>query len=305
MFDKAAETLKRVAATHGLARIGFFGVLHTWGQKPQHHVHLHFVVVAGGLSRDRTQWIATPENYFLPVPILRGVFRAKMLDALWEAYEQGRLQLSGPLANLSKPAKFQRWWSGLLSKDWVVHIKPPFAGDTERVLKYLARYVCRVGISNGRILKLHGDQVTFSYRDYSEPGHPEKQLTLSADKFLSRFLQHVLPRGFRRVRHYGFLGGPRARQQLDHIRSLIASQDKESKLDRASPQPAQHEAPPAAKDAQRLLSHDSSQPSPRACPRCGGPLDTIAVMPREQCRKLWPQFWHFFPSWFVQADDTS
>jgi hypothetical protein len=181
----------------------------------------------------------------------------------------------------------------------VVHVKPPFGDTPDLVLKYLARYVYRVGISNGRLLELNGDQVTFSYRDYSQPGHPEKQMTLPVHQFLSRFLQHVMPRGFMRVRHFGFLGGPNAAQQLEYIRRLIDAQTE--------PRPSaatEHHAPMNHKDD---LPSDADVPfSFSVCPQCGaGPLQEIAVGPRQQCRALWPVLWDLFPSWSVQAEDSS
>ncbi len=299
LFSKAAETLKEVAASHGLARIGFFAVLHTWGQKLQGHVHLHIVVVGGGLSTDRKQWTTARDNFFLPVPVLRLVFRAKMLEALLNAYEEGQLHFGGELKHLAKRNNFLPWWGRLLEKDWVVHVKPPFGDTPDLVLKYLARYVYRVGISNGRLLELNGDQVTFSYRDYSQPGHPEKQMALPVDQFLGRFLQHVLPRGFMRVRHFGFLGGPSANQQLEHIRRLIHAQSK------PHPSAATERHPPM--NNKDDLGSDADVPSSLLiCPQCGaGLLQEIAVGPRQQCRALWPVLWDLFPSWPVQAEDSS
>jgi hypothetical protein len=149
------------------------------------------------------------------------------------------------------------------------------------------------------LLELNGDQVTFSYRDYSKPGHPERQMALPVDQFLGRFLQHVLPRGFMRVRHFGFLGGPSANQQLEHIRRLIDAQSK--------PHPSaatEHHAPTNNKDDVRS---DAEVPfSLLVCPQCGvGPLQEIAAGPRQQCRALWPVLWDLFPSWTVQAEDSS
>jgi hypothetical protein len=299
LFLKAAETLKQVAASHGMARIGFFAVLHTWGQKLSGHVHLHIVVVGGGLSADGKQWTTARDNFFLPVPTLRLVFRAKMLEALLNAYEAGQLHFDGKLKHLAKRNNFLPWWGRLLQKNWVVHVKPPFGDTPDLVLKYLARYVYRVGISNGRLLELNDDQVTFSYRDYSEPGYPEKQMTLSVDQFLGRFLQHVMPRGFMRVRHFGFLGGPSAAQQLGHIRRLIDAQS------RTRPSAAtERDAPIDNKDD--LRSDADSESSWLVCPKCGvGPLREVEAGARQQCRELWPVLWSLFPSWSVQAEDSS
>jgi hypothetical protein len=301
LFAKAAEMLKEVAASHGLARIGFFAVLHTWGQKLQQHVHLHLVVVGGGLSADDTQWTTARDNYFLPVPILRSVFRAKMLDALLDAYEEGQLHFGGELKHLAKRSNFLRWWGQLLQKDWVVHVKPPFGNTPDLVLKYLARYVYRVGISNRRLLELNGDQVTFSYRDYTEEGHPEKPMTLPAERFLDHFLQHVLPRGFMRVRYYGFLGGPHAAKRVQAIRKLIAAQ---SPPPEAEGEPSQTPALPHERPVPD--SPDPAPSWPEVCPMCGaGPMREVATGPRQQCRALWPVLWDLFPSWPVQAENSS
>jgi hypothetical protein len=296
LFSKAAETLREVAASHGLARIGFFAVLHTWGQKLQHHVHLHIVMVGGGLSADGTQWTTARDNYFLPIPILRLVFRAKMLEALMDAYEEGQLHFGGELKHLAKPSNFLQWWGQLLQKDWVVHVKPPFGAKPDRVLKYLARYVYRVGISNGRLLELKGDQVTFSYRDYTEENQPEKQTTLPAEQFLGRFLQHVLPPGFMRIRHYGFLGGPYAAKRIKAIRELIASTQGETQTPTAS----------LAEEHQPPDSGDPSSLSSRVCPKCGvGLMQEILCKPRFSCRPLWKVLWYLFPSWPLEPDDSS
>ena len=309
LFSKVAETLKEVAASHGLGRIGFFAVLHTWGQKLQHHVHLHLVVVGGGLSSDRQQWTTARDNFFLPVPVLRLVFRAKMLGALLEAYEEGRLTFSGELKHLAQRPAFQQWWGRLLCKDWVVHVKPPIAGGPDRVLKYLARYVYRVGISNGRLLELSGDQVTFSYRDYSQEGHPEKPLTLSADQFLGQFLQHVLPPGFVRIRYYGFLGGPHAAKRIEAIRELIANPSGDRGAEPTTSTDAQSESFQTAASLHQHQLPDSTDPTPSwpgLCPQCGaGPMREISARSRFVCRELWSVLWHVFPSWPLEPDDSS
>ena len=206
-------------------------------------------------------------------------------------------------------AAFQQWWGRLLCKDWVVHVKPPIAGGPDRVLKYLARYVYRVGISNGRLLELSGDQVTFSYRDYSQEGQPEKRLTLSADHFLGQFLQHVLPPGFVRIRYYGFLGGPEAAKRIDAIRQLIAtptgdrgaeltaSADPQSKSSQTAASPQEHQQP------------ESIEPVPSwpgLCPKCGAaPMREIPGGPRFVCRELWSVLWHLFPPWPLEPHDSS
>jgi hypothetical protein len=220
MFFRCVEaTLKEVAQRRcGLAKIGYLAVLHTWGQQLQNHVHLHLIVAGGGIT-DTGEWKTLPENFLLPGIILRRVFRAKMLEELLEAFFNDELRF-GP-EYLENGATFIQQYGQLLFKEWVVHIKPPLHGKPEIVLKYLARYVHRVGISNSRILKIDGDRVTFSYKDYNEDGNPTKEKTTTAFQFLDLFLQHVTPTGFKRIRYSGFWSGPRAAKNISEIRERL------------------------------------------------------------------------------------
>ena len=189
------------------AEIGFFSVLHTWNQKLQIHPHVHCVVPAGGLSLDHTRWIRSHPRFFLPLPVLREVFRGKFVDALKLAFQRGQLHLSGDLARLVQPKFFAAWLRPLFRKNWMVYSKPPFGGP-EYVLQYLGRYTHRVAISNHRLVSLANGQVTFRWRD-SAHHNEQKLMTLALDEFLRRFLLHLLPKGFVRIRHFGLLANRR------------------------------------------------------------------------------------------------
>src|SRR5215470_12524033 len=204
LFHASAETLLEVARNpkHLGAEIGFFSVLHTWNQTLGLHPHVHCVVPAGGLSADHTRWIKTRYAFFLPVKVLSRVFRGKFVAALKHAFRDGRLQFQGDLTPLAQPKTFSSWLRPLFREDWVVYSKPPFGGP-EYVLRYLGRYTHRVAISNHRLVSFANGQVTFRWRDSAH--HNEQNLmTLSLDEFLRRFLLHVLPKGFVRIRHFGF-----------------------------------------------------------------------------------------------------
>lgn len=244
LFRAASQTLLEVAANpkHLGAKIGFLAVLHTWGQNLHHHPHLHCVVPGGGLSPDGTKWIAAKKDFFLPVRVLSRVFRGKFIALLKQAHEQGKLQLEGQLAHLTENGPWQQWLNVAVRKEWVVYAKPPFGGP-QVVLKYLARYTHRVAISNRRLLRMQDGQVTFRVKDYAAGGR-RTTLTLSAVEFLRRFLQHVLPRGFMRIRHFGFMANRFRREQLARCRELLGMQSPE--LPEASEvPPAEHTVPPA------------------------------------------------------------
>src|SRR6266404_2733469 len=205
LFRASAETLLEVARDprHLGAEIGFFSVLHTWNQKLRLHPHVHCVVPAGGLSLDHTRWVRSPDNYFLPKAVLRKVFRGKFVAALRQAFQNGELRFPENLKLLSIPKIFAAWLRPLFRQDWVVYLKRPFGGP-QYVLQYLGRYTHRVAISNHRLVSFADGQVTFRWRDSAH--HNEQKLTaLSHDKFLRRFLLHLLPQGFVRIRHFGFL----------------------------------------------------------------------------------------------------
>jgi hypothetical protein len=205
IFRISAETLLEIARDpqHLGADIGFFSVLHSWNQKLEHHPHIHCVVPAGGLSPDRTRWIPSQEKFFLPVDVLAEVFRGKFTEALEEAFARGELGFHGSLKPLGRPKVFAQLIRQTFRKKWVVYAKRPFGGP-EHALRYLGCYTHRVAISNHRLVSFADDQVTFRWRDSAH--HNEKRLmTLHVNEFLRRFLLHVLPPGFVRIRHFGFL----------------------------------------------------------------------------------------------------
>jgi hypothetical protein len=205
LFRAVSETLQQIAADtrHLGAKIGFLSVLHTWSQNLLHHPHIHCVVPAGGLSPDGSRWIACRPNFFLPVRVLSRLFRGKLLAFLRHAFAEGKLKFFGQLADLAEPNRFHAWLRKLEKTEWVVYAKPPFGGP-EAVLKYLARYTHRVAISSSRLLSLDNGCVTFRWRD-SRHGNQTKSMTLEAVEFIRRFLLHILPPGFIKIRHFGFL----------------------------------------------------------------------------------------------------
>ena len=204
LFRAVAQTLLTIAADRRPlgARIGFLAVLHTWSQNLLHHPHLHCLVPAGGLALDGSRWIACRPKFFLPVEVLSCRFRRKLLAYLAEALAEGQLRFPGPLTPLADPTRFEAWLRHL-PKKWVVYAKPPLGGP-EQVLKYLARYTHRVAISNGRLVSLTQDRVSFRWRD-SKDGKRLKVMSLEAVEFIRRFLLHILPPGFIKIRHFGFL----------------------------------------------------------------------------------------------------
>ncbi len=223
LFRAAAETLSTIARDpkHLGAKIGFTAVLHTWGQRLLHHPHLHCVVPAGGLSADERCWIGAREHFFLPVRVLSRLFREKYLCYLRQAYRAGELVLEGRLKDLALPKAWRAFLDPLGKIDWVVYAKAPF-GSAEQVLKYLARYTHRVAISNRRLVSLNDGQVAFRYKDYRR-GRRERVMRLEAVEFMRRFLLHVLPKGFVRIRHYGFLANRSRKEKLLRCRKLLGS----------------------------------------------------------------------------------
>src|SRR3989454_1510794 len=255
LLRASAETLLEVArnARHLGAEIGFFSVLHTWNQKLQLHPHVHCVVPSGGLSLDHTRWIRSRPRFFLPIQVLRRVFRGKFVAGLKSALRHGPLHFSGDLALLAQPKIFASWLRLLFRKDWVVYSKPPFGGP-EYVLQYLGRYTHRVAISNHRLVSSADQKVTFRWRD-SVHNNEQKLMTLSLDEFLSRFLLHLLPKGFVRIRNFGFLANRRRSTLLPLCRQLLG----------LVPQSQIEPAVSAAK-----------QPSPLwLCPKCGAPMIVV------------------------------
>ena len=221
LFRAAAEALATVAADekHLGAEIGFLAVLHTWGQNLQHHPHLHCVVPGGGLSPDRSRWIPCRKGFFLPVRVLSRLFRGKFLDILEKLRCSGKLFLGGALAQLDDPRVWRTFLRALRQHEWVVYSKPPFWGAAH-VLKYLARYTHGVAISNRRLISAVDGKVRFSWKDYAH-GSKRRVMTLEAREFIRRFLLHVLPKGFVRIRHYGFLSNRSRDQRLEVIKALI------------------------------------------------------------------------------------
>ena len=254
LLQVSAETLREVARNpaHLGAEIGFFSVLHTWNQKLQLHPHVHCVVPAGGLSRDHARWIRSHPRFFLPIAILRRVFRGKFVASLKSAFERGQLHLAGELAPLAQPKAFTAWLRPLFRKDWIVYSKPPFGGP-EYVLQYLGRYTHRVAISNHRLVALANGQVVFRWRDSADHNR-QKLMALSSDEFLRRFLLHLLPKGFVRIRHFGFLAN---RRRLALLPRCFA---------------AFHATPP--KNESEMSAAPTAHPLWR-CPKCGGPMIVI------------------------------
>lgn len=277
LFKAAAETLTTIAADpkHLGARIGLVAVLHTWGSALTHHPHVHCIVPGGGLSADGERWIACRKGFFLPVRVLSRLFRRLFLDKLMAAHTRGRLSFFGDLAGLADPAALAAHLAPLRRAEWVVYAKPPFGGPAA-VLAYLARYTHRVAISNSRLVAMDDRAIRFRWKDYrtADPTSGAvkiRTMALSPDAFIRRFLLHVLPTGFHRIRHYGLLAkGPRA-PDLGWLRTLIAGE---------AATPA--DAPP-----------EPTPPEPQTCPGCGGRLRIVEVF-RRGCaprttvtRRLW------------------
>jgi Putative transposase/Transposase zinc-binding domain len=264
LFRAAADALRDLAADPKWlgAQVGILMVLHTWGQNLHHHPHVHAVVTGGGLSCNargitdkQPEWRSCRKGFFLPVRVLSRVFRGKYLELLRAAFDQGKLQFQGGLAHLACAHAFTRWLTPLYQKDWVVYAKPPFGGPAQ-VLKYLARYTHRVAISNHRLLSLADGKVAFRYKDYADDQR-HKVMTLSAEAFLRRFLTHVLPRSFVKIRHYGLLANRHRAEKLASCRRLLLLVNVADEL-------AKGESSPAG-DALSI------EPAVfRHCPQCGG-----------------------------------
>ena len=252
LFRAAAETLLQIAADprHLGARIGFLAVLHTWGQNLHHHPHLHCVVPGGGIAPDRCRWISCRRQFLFPVKVLSRLFRAKFVAYLQTAFRAGKLGFHGELKSLGEKRNFVEWLTRLARSEWVVYAKPPFGGPRP-VLKYLARYTHRVAISNQRLISLEDGRVTFRWKNYARASEPAT-MTLKAEEFIRRFLLHVLPTGFVKIRHFGFLANRGRRDNVRLCRQLLA---------------ASSSGPPG------LVPHDSHLNDPEAdrvdrCPRC-------------------------------------
>ena len=240
LFDVAAETLQTIAADpkHLGAQIGATLVLHTWGSALTHHPHVHGIVPGGGISRDGVRWVPCRQGFFLPVRVLSRLFRRRFVEELEKLHHAGQLQFFGKHAGLTDVSAFSRWLAPLRSCEWVVYAKRPFAGP-EAVLAYLSRYTHRVAISNRRLVAMNGDGVTFRWKDYRAKGRTRhKAMTLTADEFMRRFLLHVLPSGFHRIRHYGLLANAGRRANLARVRALLDVQLPEPVSDETALMPA-------------------------------------------------------------------
>jgi len=269
LLQTSAATLREIAADprHLGAEIGFLSVLHTWGQNLQAHPHVHCVIPSGGLSPDRSRWIHPKYHFFLPVKVLSRVFRGKFVAGLKRLARQKKLGFHGNLQPLSQPSRFHAFLRQLFRQDWVVYAKPPFGGP-QYVLQYLARYTHRVAISNHRLVSFEAGDVTFLWKDYAH-GNKKRKMTLPADEFLRRFLLHLLPRGFVRIRHFGFLAGRRRHPSLAVCRQLLA----EAPLSRSPT--------PSATHVCTTTWH---------CPCCGGPMTIVEKLTAQQIRLRWAEW---------------
>lgn len=228
LFRAVSESLLELAADPRRlgAKLGFLAVLHTWTQQLEYHPHVHCVVPAGGISPDGQRWIPSRKKFFLHVCPLGLLFRGKFLDYLEEAFTDNRLEFHGRVRELAHPARFDEFLYPLRRQKWVVYAKPPFGGP-EQVLRYLARYTHRVAISNGRLLSLDNGQVRFRWRD-SQDGNRIKEMSLEAVEFIRRFLLHVLPGGFVKIRHFGFLSNRNRKAMLQRCRSFLPAPSSEA-----------------------------------------------------------------------------
>jgi Putative transposase/Transposase zinc-binding domain len=260
LFRAASESVLQLAADPRRlgAQVGLTAVLHSWGSNLSLHPHLHCVVTGGGLSPDGQRWLSTRPGFFLPVEVLGRLFRGKFLAGLRELYDAGRLRLQGSVAALADAKVFRRWLTTLYRQKWVIYVKRPFAG-AKQVFAYLGRYSHRVAISNSRLVALDAGIVTFQWKDYAH-GQQIKLLRLSAEEFIRRFLMHVLPRRFVRIRHYGLLAGRNVPTKLARCRALLGQ---------APPLAA---AEPASQPNWALRVLQWTGQDPRLCPRCQGPL---------------------------------
>jgi hypothetical protein len=266
LFAVAAETLRTIAADpkHLGAQVGVTLVLHTWGSALTHHPHVHGIVPGGGLSPDGERWVACKPGFFLPVRVLSRLFRRRFVEELQQAHHGGRLQFFGDDAELSEPRAFAQWLAPLRECEWVVYAKRPFAGPAA-VLAYLSRYTHRVAISNRRLLALDQRGVTFRWKDYRTTGKARyKAMTLATDEFMRRFLLHVLPSGFHRIRHYGLLANTGRRAQLAQARELL------------------HVVPATVDPPSSAAAPVAMVPPTFVCPHCGAAMSIVEIFARGQ-----------------------
>jgi hypothetical protein len=273
LFEVAAETLRTIAADpkHLGARIGATLVLHTWGSSLTHHPHVHGIVPGGGLSFDGKRWVSCKPGFFLSVRVLSRLFRRRFIEELEQVHRAGQLQFFGEHLALSDAKAFAEWLAPVKKCEWVVYAKRPFAGPAA-VLAYLSRYTHRVAISNSRLVALDKRGVTFNWKDYRAKGKTRyKTMTLDAGEFMRRFLLHVLPSGFHRIRHYGLIANTGRRENLARARELLHV--------------APAEVTPDGDDAPA----DFVQPT-FVCPHCGAPMNIIDTLPRVQRIRAPPLF---------------
>jgi hypothetical protein len=265
LFRASAEALRNVAddSRYLGAEVGAIAVLHTWGQNLHHHPHVHCIVPGGGISPDRTRWVACLPGFFLPVRVLSRRFRDLFVQQLRNAFADGELRFPGVLAGLADPGAFAARLDALALIEWVVYAKPPFGGP-EQVLGYLGRYTHRVAIANSRLVGLEDGKVSFTWKDYRQDGNT-KTMTLEADEFIRRFLQHTIPDGFHRIRHIGFLANCHRAGKLGLCRQLLAA-----------PLPAPPDDAPPQRWQDRL--RDLTGQDIEVCPCCGGRMVTCGIL---------------------------
>jgi predicted RNA-binding Zn-ribbon protein involved in translation (DUF1610 family) len=266
LFEVAAEVLRTIAADpkHLGARIAVTLVLHTWGSALTHHPHVHGIVPGGGLSPDGERWIACKPGFFLPVRVLSRLFRRRFLEELDQAHRNGRLQFFAEYAQLADATAFADWLAPLRECEWVVYAKRPFAGPAA-VLAYLSRYTHRVAISNRRLIALDERGVTFRWKDYRAKGRTRyKTMTLGAHEFMRRFLLHVLPSGFHRIRYSGLIANAQRKDNLDRARALL------------------HAAPEVDARSPGAAAPADSAPPTFICPDCGAAMIIIDTLARTQ-----------------------
>jgi hypothetical protein len=267
-LSAAAETLLTIAADPKRlgARLGITAVLHTWGSALTHHPHIHCIVPGGGLSLDGQRWVDCKPGFFLPARVLSRLFRRLFLEQLSAAHHSGRLQFFGAHQDLAEARDFADYLAPLRQTEWVVYAKQPFAGP-EAVLTYLSRYTHRVAISNSRLFACDERGVTFTWKDYRAKRRERyKTLTLATPEFIRRFLLHVLPAGFHRIRHYGFLANPVRAKQLPRLRQLLSDHTTVA----VSADPEEMDEPPAT--------------ATYTCPSCGAPMIIIETFARQNPR---------------------
>ncbi len=264
LFRASAETVMTIAADPKRlgAKVGMTSVLHTWGSALTHHPHIHMTVPGGGLSPDGTKWVACKPGFFLHVRVLAQLFRRLFLDGLMELHRSGHLSFFADLGHLAQADAFAKWLAPFRKTDWVVYSKPPFGGP-EAVLAYLSRYTHRVAISNHRLISVDADTVAFHWKDYRiKSGDRQKVMRLATPEFIRRFLMHVLPDGFHRIRHYGLLASSARKTNITKIRALLSIQPA---VETATSGPDGEIVPLTLREP---------------CPCCGGPMRIIEIFRR-------------------------